>query len=189
MDPISLGMGVVGLGMSIFGSLSSANISGQEAKVSSDEAQQEIGINNAKQQAMEINGRRTQMQNLRNNQVARAQATNAATQQGAQFGSGLSGGLGQIQAQTAFNMQGVNDALQTGRQINAFNNQIDTDKMQMASLGGQQATDQGIASLGGAFMKAGPMVGALSQQAWGAMPSMPGGNGSMFFKNSSMSVG
>lgn len=187
MDPISLGMGVVGLGMSIFGSLSSASVSGQESKVSQDEAQQEIGINNAKQQAMEINGRRTQLQNLRNNQLARAQATNAATNQGAQFGSGLAGGLGQIQANTAFNMQGVNDALQTGRQINSFNNQIDNDKMQMASLGATQATDQGIASIGGAIMKAGPMVGAMSQGMGSGIPGS--GSNSMFFKNSGWGIG
>lgn len=163
LDPVSLGLGVVGLGMSIFGGLGAAKTAGAEASVSEAEATQELNINNAKQQAMEINGRRTQLQNVRNNQLARAQATNAATQQGAQFGSGFQGGLAQVTDNSLFNMQGVNDALQTGRTINVANQRISEDKYQMAALGGTMATDQGIASLGGAFMKAGPTVGALSK--------------------------
>lgn len=166
MDPISLAVGAVGLGMQIFGGLSSASNASQQAKVSQDIASQEQGINDAKQQAMEIQGRRTQLENVRNNQRARAQAVQSATSQGAQFGSGLSGGLAQIQDQSLFNMQGVNDALQTGRQINTFNQGISSDKEQLAALGGQAATDQGWSSLGGALMKSGPVIGQLGQNAY-----------------------
>lgn len=167
MDPISLAMGAVGLGMQIFGGIGSAQTAGQEAQVSQDEAKQEQGINDAKQAAMELNGRRTQMENVRNNQRARAQSENAAVQQGAQFGTGLQGGLAQIQDQSLFNMQGVNDALQTGRQIAGFNQNITNDKYQMASLGATAATDQGITSLGGALIKAGPIVGAFGKNIYG----------------------
>lgn len=165
MDPISLAIGAVGLGMQIFGGLSAASNAQQQAKVSSDIAGQEQGINDAKQQAMETQSRRSQLENVRNNQRARAQAVQSATSQGAQFGTGLQGGLAQIQDQTLFNMQGNNQAVQTGHQINQFNGAISSDKMQLASLGGQAATDQGIASLGGALMKSGPMLGQLSQNA------------------------
>lgn len=183
MDPISLAVGAVGLGMQIFGGLSSASNARQQAQVSSDVASQEQGINNAKQQAMEINGRRSQMENVRNNQLARSQALENATSQGAQFGSGLQGGLAQIQDQTAFNMQGVNDALQTGRQINTFNQSISSDKQQLASLGGQAATDQGISSLGGALMKSGPVIGQLGQNVTKGFSSI----GNSFFGGGSPS--
>lgn len=176
MDPISLAIGAVGLGMQIFGGVSSAQNAAAQAKVSSNIAVQEQDINNAKQQAMELQGRRTQMENVRNNQRARAQAENSAVSQGAQFGSGLQGGLAQVQDQTLFNMQGVNDALQTGRQINAYNSSISSDKEQLASLGGQAATDQGISSLGGALMKAGPVIGQLGQNATAGFKSMNFGN-------------
>lgn len=171
MDPISATLGVIGLGMQIFGGIGASKTAGQEAQVSQDEARQEQGINDTKQAAMELNGQRTQLENIRNNQRARAMAENSAVNQGAQFGSGLQGGLAQINDQSMFNMQGVNDALQTGRTINQFNKNISSDKQQMAVLGGTMATDQGISSLGGAIMKAGPMVGQMGTSAFGQIKS------------------
>lgn len=162
--------------MQIFGGVSSAQNAKAQAKVSQDEATQEQGINDAKQQAMELQGRRTQLENVRNNQRARAMAVQSATTQGAQFGSGLQGGLAQIQDQSLFNMQGVNDALQTGRQIAGFNQNITNDKLQMAQLGGQAATDQGISSLGGALLKAGPTIGQLGQNATAGFKNLNLGN-------------
>lgn len=153
----------IGLGMSIFGGMGQADVAKQQAQVSMDEAKQEQGINDAKQAAMEMSGRRMQMENVRNNQRARSMAENASVNQGANFGSGIQGGLAQINDQSLFNMAGVNSGLQTGRQINSFNQNISSDKIQMAQLGGQSATDQGIASMGGAIMKAGPIVGQFSQ--------------------------
>lgn len=153
----------IGLGMSIFGGMQQSGIAKQQAAVSMDEARQEQGINDAKQQAMELSGRRQQLEIIRNNQRARALAENTATNQGAQFGSGLQGGLAQINDQSDFNLVGVNSALQTGRQIDTFNQQISQDKIQQASLGGQAASAAGFASLGGAVLKAGPVVGQFSQ--------------------------
>lgn len=186
MDPISLAIGAVGLGMQIFGGVSSSNVAKQQAQVGQQQAAvsgniatQEQGINDAKQAAMELQGRRTQLENVRNNQRARAQAVQSATTQGAQFGSGLQGGLGQIQDQSLFNMSGVNSALQTGRQIAGFNQNITGDKLQLASLGsqsaglqGQAATDAGISSIGGALLKSGPMIGQLGQNATAGFKSM-----------------
>lgn len=177
MEFLSAGLGLIGLGVSIFGSMQAADtakeqarVAGQQAGVSSDEALQEQGINDAKQASMELSGRRQNLENLRNMQKARAQAVNSATQQGAQFGSGVEGGLAEITNTGLFNISGVNNALETGRTINQFNKNISADRMQMASLGGQQATLQGdqavnnsITSLGGAIMKAGPTIGAFSK--------------------------
>ena len=177
MDPLSLALGAVGLGMQIFGGMSAANNAKQQAAVAQDEAAQEQGINNAKQQAMELNGRRSQLENLRNNQRARAQGIEASVNQGAQFGSGIQGGLAATDDNSMFNMVGVNSALQTGRQINAFNSNISTDKMKMAALGGTAATDQGIASLGGSLLKSAPTLGAIGQSGWNGLKSMNLGQG------------
>lgn len=175
MDPISLAIGAVGLGMQIFGGISSSQNAHQQAAVSQDVARQEQGINDAKQQAMELQGRRAQMENVRNVQRARAQAVQNATTQGAQFGSGLQGGLAQVTDQGLFNMQGVNDALQTGRQINTYNTAISGDKQQLASLGADAATDAGISSLGGALLKSGPMIGQMTK-GFGNMSLFGGGS-------------
>lgn len=163
MDPISLALGAVGLGMQIFGGFAGASNAKAQAAVAQDEAKQEIGINNLKQQQMEIEAGRARTQQIRQAQQAQALATSRATSQGAQFGSGLQGGLAQITDQSLYNIEGINQGLEIGRGINQFNNNISVDKMQMAALGGQAATDQGIASLGGALLKAGPTIGNLSK--------------------------
>lgn len=152
----------VGLGMSIFGGLDQAAISKQQAQVSGDIANQEQGINNQKQQAMELAGRRQQLEIIRNNQRARALAENNATNQGAQFGSGLQGGLAQVQDESLFNLSGVNTALETGRNIAGYNRAISQDKIRLAQLGGDASSAAGFASLGGSILKAGPIVGSFA---------------------------
>lgn len=163
MDPISLAIGAVGLGMQVFGGLGQASASKEAAKYSADEAKQEQGINDLKQQAMELSGRRQQMEIMRTAQSARALAVQTATTQGANLGSGLQGGLAQVTDQSLFNSVGVNSALETGRGINVFNNAISQDKMGMAKAQGDAATAAGYASLGGALLKAGPIIGNISQ--------------------------
>lgn len=169
MDPISLAIGAVGLGMSIFGGMGVSEKAGEAAQISKDEAQQEAGINAAKQQQMQIEARRTQLENVRNSQRARSMATNAAVNQGAQFGSGLQGGLAQISDQNTFNQQGVGQALSIGNQIGINNSLISVDKMKMADVQAQSSADAGLASLGGAIMKAGPIVGQIGQGFGGGM--------------------
>ena len=163
MDPVSLGIAAVGVGMQIYGSYKQYENAKEVAAVSQDVARQEQAINNAKMRQMELEGRRTQLQNVRNAQRARAQAVQAATTQGAQFGSGLQGGLAQIQDQMGWNMLGVDQALATGREINTYNNNISNDKQRLASLGADAAEAQGYSSLGGALIKSGPIVGQISQ--------------------------
>lgn len=165
----------IGLGMSIFGGLSQSAIAKEQAGVSADIATQEQGIKDQKQQAMELAGRRQQLEIIRNNQRARSMAENAAVNQGAQFGSGLQGGLAQITDQSEFNLVGVNSALETGRNIAGYNNQISKDKIRIAQLGGDSASAGGFASLGGSIMKAGPTIGALSG-GFGGKSSSAGGN-------------
>ena len=149
--------------MSIFGGMSQSKTAGEESKVAQDEAKQEQSINNLKQQQMEIEGRRSQIENIRNVQRARAMGLEAATTQGAQYGSGLQGGLASVTNQGLFNMQGVEQGLAIGRGINTYNQNISQDKIQMASLKGQEATNAAWSSLGGALIKAGPVIGSFAK--------------------------
>lgn len=163
MDPISLAFMGVGLGMKIFGSISGSEDAQKASQVSQDEARQEQSINDAKTQAMEINGRRQQLDIIRTQQRQRAQAVQTATTQGANQGSGLQGGIAQGFDQTLFNLQGVNNALATGRQINTLNQNISNDKQQMAGIQADQATDAAWSSVGGSLMSAGPTIGNLAK--------------------------
>lgn len=169
IDPISATIQAVGLGLQIFGGMKQSSIAHEQAGVSMDVASHEQQINSLKQQQTEMEAKRMQLQNIRNNQKARAMATASATNQGAQFGSGLQGGLADIDSQSLFNMQGVNQALWTSGQIFGQNNSISNDKMKMASLGADMSDAQGLSSLGGAMIKAGPTVGNIA-----------GGFGNMF---------
>ena len=168
MDPISAGLGIVGLGMQLFGGLGAASVAKQQAAVSSDIATQEQGINAQKQQQMQLEARRQQMQNFRNAQRARAQAVNASVQGGSQLGSGLGGGLAGIFNTSTENALGVNQAVQTSQNIFTLNNKISQDKVQLAQLGGQAATDQMWSSLGGGLVKNSGMIGkdATDAASW-----------------------
>lgn len=163
MDPISLGLGVVGFGMQLFGGMQSANISKQQAQQSMAIAADEKKINEQKQLQQQLESRRMQMQTLRNVQRQRAQGIAAATNQGASLGSGLQGALAQNTDESIFNMTGINQAQQIQGSIFGINNDISSHKMQLAQLGGDQAEAQGLASLGGSLMKIGPTVGAFGK--------------------------
>lgn len=167
MDPISLGLGIAGLGLSIFGSMKGSEVAGQQAAESRAIAGDEQKINAQKKMQMNLEAQRSQLQIFRNSQRARAQALNAATQQGASQGSGLQGGLAQVTDQSLFNSQGINQNQEIGNNIFGINNDISSHKMQLATLGGEAASAAGLASLGGSIMKAGPVIGQFGQQAFG----------------------
>lgn len=163
MDPISIGLGVVGLGLQLFGGSKQADASKQQAQVSGQIAQDEQAINAQKQQQMQLEGRRSQLQNFRNAQRLRAQATASATNQGAQFGSGLQGGIAGITDKATENTQGIDQGMKISQNIFGINNDISAKRVQMAQLGGQAAEGAGLASLGGALMKSGPTIGAFGK--------------------------
>jgi len=164
MDPITgltLATQVVGLGLSIFGGASSASDAKHAAQIQSNIAGLEGGLEDQRHTAMELAARRNSLEVLRANQRARSTAINNATNQGAQFGSGLQGGLAQVTDQGTFNLAGVNQNLEIGEAMFGINKQITGQKQQLAQVQGQQSTDQGLASFGGSVMRAGPTIGNL----------------------------
>jgi hypothetical protein len=175
MEPISLILGSVGLAASLFGGISSANTARQEAGVSEDIAQQEGAENAVRQDMQQTQGRRAQLETLRTTQRARASAIQAgATQTGSLTGSGVQGGIAETTSEGLFGLQGINYNLAYGTKLFGINQNITSDKLRMASLGGEQATNQGIASIGGALMQAGPTLGKISK-------GFGGGSNGMFF--------
>jgi hypothetical protein len=176
MEPVSLALGIGGAAVSAFEGMKSAGISSQISGLSQNEIGLEGQVNNQKYQAMELSSRRQQTETMRNAQRQRSQATAAATSDGAQFGSGLQGGLAGVTDQSLFNAQGVNQNTQIGQSIFGLDAGISNDKSQIAGLQGQQATDQGIASLGGALTSSAGTIGKLTQSAPGALSKI----GSLF---------
>jgi len=177
MDPISIGLGLAGLGLSLFGGAKQADISKQQAQlsaqvagVSGQIAGDELQVQAQKKQQMELEANRQQLQNFRNVQQARARSLASATTQGAEFGSGLEGGLASASDQGNVNALGINQNLEIGRNIFGIDTDISQKKIQIAGLqsqsallGGKAATDQGITSLGGALLKSGPTIGSFTK--------------------------
>lgn len=163
MDPISIGLGAVGLGFQVFGGLSAADHAEEQAKISQQISAEEKKVNEQKRLQMQLSARRQQLEIFRNMQRARAQGQNAATQQGASLGSGLQGGLAQVAAQSFFNAQGINQNLEIGENIFGLNNNISDLRARSSEVSSSAAADQGLASLGGSIVKAGPIVGAFGR--------------------------
>jgi hypothetical protein len=102
----------------------------------------EQGLEGQRRQAMETEGRRKQLEVIRNQQRYRAIALTNATAQGAGRGSGLQGGYGQIAGQSGVNMLGIQQNLQIGRNMFDLNALITGQKQQYADLQYNYAVQQ-----------------------------------------------
>lgn len=170
MDPLTIGLQAVGLGMQIFGAFGAASSASQAAGINRGIAADEQQINAQKQTQMEMSARRQQLEIMRQTQQAGARATAAATSQGAQFGSGIQGGLSQVADQGTFNLQGVSQNLEIGRNIFGINNDVSNKKMQLADVQSTQATDQSLLSLGGSLVSNAGTIGNIGKYVGGKLP-------------------
>lgn len=139
---------LIGLGAAAFGGFSSSQAAQKSAAAQQQIIQLEQQVQEQHRQAMELNSRRAQMEVLRNNQRARSMALNSATNQGAQFGSGLQGGYGEIGGESGTNMLGINQNLEIGRNIFSDMQQISQQKIAMSKAKSQEATGSAIAGFG-----------------------------------------
>lgn len=96
-----------------------------------------------RERQMNLQAARDRRQTVRQAIIARSQALASATSQGAEGGSGIQGGMSQVTAQSASNIQGINQGQQIGSQMFAANRQISQGNSQSA-LGG---AIQGIGTL------------------------------------------
>lgn len=166
IQAILMGAGLVGQAVGMFGAASTAKkASAEQMRIAQLEGQAE----EQRHKQMVLNSRRQQLENVRNAQLARSMAVNSATAQGANMGSGLAGGLGQIAGQERWNSLGMTQNRSIGENIFSINSQISGAKMNIAQLGGQQATWQGISSFGGSLFSAGMNLSGN--------PFMSGGSG------------
>lgn len=162
MDPLTLGIGAIGLGMSLYGKFKGSADASQYSALEKQQAGLEMQINQQKQQQMALNGRRQQLEVFRNTQRLKAQSVQAGVNQGAQFGSGLAGGMAQVTAQGNYNLLNIDQNLQVGKNIFGLNDQISGVKMQMAGVKSNLATDQGWTSMGGAVLSSADKIGNLA---------------------------
>ena len=180
MDPFTAILTVGGFALQAFGGAEQSQIASQVASAEQSIGKLQIQENQQRQLAMQVNARRQQTETLRQTQLAASMSLTNATGSGSQYGSGLAGGQGQVYGQGAYNQQGIGQNLQIGKNIFGLDSQIDQYKMQIASLQGQQATYQGISSLGSSLMGSAGSLGQLGQQASGSIGNALSG---MFFSS------
>lgn len=171
MDPLTIGISAVGLGLQAYGSFSAAGKAKEAYNIQSQISGLEGQVNNQRRDAMELSARRQSMEIFRNNQRARSMATNNATNQGANYGnsSGLAGGLAQVDAQSTFNLQGINQNLEIGRNIFGLDDQISKKKLALSSVQSQMMTDQAIGQLGGSITKSAGALSSVGQFGYGQL--------------------
>lgn len=167
MDPLTLGIGAIGLGMQLFGKFGASEDAEKLAELEKKQAGVEMNINKQKKQQMELNSRRSLLEIYRNTQRLRAQAVQAGVNQGASSGSGLQGGLGQITNQGFYNALGVNQNLEIGRNIFGLNDQMSEIKMQMSDVKTSLSENQGWASLGGSILGSAGTIGNVGKSLFG----------------------
>lgn len=164
MDPftmLAVGMMVAGAGTSLFGGMSGASSQKKISQYDMQIAQQELLADRQRKNAMELDARRKRTENIRQMQLAASVGMQRAVAQGAQFGSGLQSGLGQVTSSGYWNDTGIQQNLEIGRNIFGINEQISGLKIKKAEAGGDLAEAQGIQSLGGSMMKIGSAFASL----------------------------
>lgn len=173
MDPLTAGIAAVGVGLQLFGGFSASAKAKEAYGIQSNITGLEGQVNNQRRTAMELSARRQSMEIFRNAQRARATAINNATNQGASYGnsSGLPGGLAQVSDQSMFNLQGVNQNLEIGRNIFGLDDQISKQKLALSGVQSSMMTDQSINQLGSTIAGSAGTISKVGQYGYGQLGS------------------
>lgn len=141
-------LGAASIGMQIFGTMGASSGAKDKANAEKQIAADEMQQDQVRRSGMELDANRKSMEQLRNTQRMRAMATNNAVNQGAQFGSGLQGGLAGISGQSTTNQLGISQNLSLGEHMFDLNALISQQKMKISDANSKIATSQAISSLG-----------------------------------------
>lgn len=123
------------------------------AKAAKSQANLEAFGQQQKVQAMELDAHRRTREALRQSFIARSSAINDAANSGTQYGSSLPGIEAGISAQTSFNIAGIQQNLQLGREMAETNKLISGKKMDAADAASLTAEGAGLSTIGGALIK------------------------------------
>ncbi len=163
MAAFTTALAVAGIGLSAAGAYENYQGAKGQAAASKQMAELEMRQEAVRKQAMELQAKRQSMEVVRNAQRARSLALTNATAQGANQGSGLVGGYGQISGQTGVNLLGISQNLSFGAQMFDLNAQISQQKMAYADAGSKMALGSGLSSLGGTLLNNLRAINSLSK--------------------------
>lgn len=159
---VGIGSTILGVGTSIFGASEQNAAQQQELAISQQE-------NVQRQHLFEIEQGRKRVEDLRNAQQASAVSRTRAANQGAQFGSGLLGGLGQIQGESNYNILGINQNSQIGENLFSLDAQMTQAKIASAAAATTQAIGGALTSFGGTVINSMGAIGNLTSGGLGSL--------------------
>jgi hypothetical protein len=154
---VAFGLEAIGTGLQVVGGLNAMSAQKEEAAASKGITQLEMQADQQRRQAMELSAQRSSLEVTRNAQRARSMGTESAVVGGSQLGSGLAGGLSQIQGQATTNQLGISQNLQIGRNIFDINQNISAARIAESNAKSKEATAAGISGLGSSIFKLGGM--------------------------------
>lgn len=143
---VGVAAAVAGTGAQLYGSMQQAEAQKRNAALSQAAESQ-------RKRAMDLDSSRKQLGIVREQQMMRSQALANATSQGAQFGSGLQGGYGQIQGQGGEALAGAQQNQEIGTTLFNINAQKGRNDQQISSAGTAASFGSGISTLGGIAVK------------------------------------
>lgn len=153
---------VVGVGAAVAGTATSiVGVSEQGA------AQQQMLAVQAKEQEQrknlfEIEQQRKRVEDLRNAQTATSAARSRAVNQGAQFGSGLLGGMAQVKGESNYNLLGIQQNTQIGENLFGLDQQLTEAKIASAQAATLQSIGGSLTSFGGSVVNSMGNIGKLT---------------------------
>jgi hypothetical protein len=154
MDPVSLALGLGGLalkGASFFGGMgASEEYNAAQRQIRMYEQQAE----NERRKQMELNARRQQLEVVRNAQRMRALSTSRVTNQGGgvmqnSASSGFFGGQAQISGDANYNLLGIGQNLEIGRNMFNINSLIGDARLQASEARSDMQFWDSLGGLGG----------------------------------------
>lgn len=182
MDPVSAGIGIIGLGIKLFSGFSAMGSAQQAYNIQSNISGLENQVNDQREQQMQLSARRQDLEIYRKTQQLKAQSLSGATAGNAQFSSGAKGGQDEVTSEGAFNAFGVNSNLAIGENIFSLNKQISGQKLALSGVQTSMATDQGIGAIGTSLMGGAGTIGNIFK-GMGGQSSGENGNTPKSFDN------
>lgn len=152
---VGVGSAIAGTATSMFGASEQNAAQQQMIAIQSKEQKQ-------RQNLFEIQQQRQTVENLRNAQKAGSQARTNAVAQGAQFGSGLLGGLEEIQGESNYNVLGIRQNTQIGENLYSLDQQLTQAKIASANAATTQQIGGSLTSLGGTLISSMGEIGKLT---------------------------
>lgn len=149
MDPISLGLGALSVGSSVFGLFGSKNSGQVNPQMAAMTNMLSMQNNELEQRRMNLDAERRKRDIIRNAQVATAKAENAAANSGAINSSGIEGARAGISGQMGVNYLGVSQNQEIGNTL--YGNKR-TQGLLDYQMQGQRGQTQNYGAMGAEFL-------------------------------------